>query len=325
MKHLPIITTSEIQCFQRCQRLHEYKYVLGYRSPEKPQALGFGTVVHAGLEGWWATGGRHDQASRMMGLAHQESGLGKYDWIRADVMLTGYHHRWLDEPITVLGVEQEFCVPIRHPMGAVHAIKLAGKWDAICLIDERVYFPEHKTKSEKIDTDGYFAALRGNLQVSNYLIAATELGYEPGGALYDVLVKPPEAKLATPEENRRYTKAGALYANQRAEDEDPEAYRERLVALISAAPDDYYQRATVLRLEHELTAARLDLWHLAEAIGAHRQHSPRNPEACRGFGRVCEFFEVCFGGANLESSGFVKLENPHQELSHAIGQSTAAE
>jgi hypothetical protein len=320
VKRLPVITTSEIQCFQRCARLHEYKYVLGYRAPEKAHALEFGTLVHAGLEKWWATAGDLGTTKTALEAAHRESALNAHDLIRADVMLSGYHIRWSDEPITVLGVEQEFCVPIRHPSGAVHTIKLAGKWDAICLIDGRVYFPEHKTKSEKVETDAYFAALRGNLQVSNYLIAATEMGHEPGGALYDVLVKPPEPKLATPEENRRYTKTGALYANQRAEDEAPDAYRERLVALVSAAPDDYYQRATVLRLEHELDAARLDLWYLAEAISRDRLHSPRNPDACRAFGRVCEFAEQCWGGADLESSGFVKLDNPHQELSNATSQ-----
>ncbi len=317
MKRLPIITTSEIQCFQRCQRLHEYKYILGYRAPEKPHALEFGSLTHTGLEAWWATAGDYNETFAALKSAHEKSALSVHDLIRADVMLTGYHARWIDEPITVLSVEQEFCIPIRHPSGAVHAVKLAGKWDAVCLIENRVFFPEHKTKSEKIETDAYFAALRGNLQVSNYLIAATELGHNPGGALYDVLVKPPEPKLATPIEARRYTKAGALYANQRAEDETPEAYRERLIALVSAAPNDYYQRATVLRLEHELAAARLDLWHMADALSVERAYSPRNPDACRAFGRVCEFFEVCFGGADLESSGFVKLENPHQELSDA--------
>lgn len=324
MRKLPIITTSEIQCFQRCQRLHEYKYILGYRAPEKAHALEFGSLVHTGLEKWWATAGDDNETFGALKSAHEKSALSVLDLVRADVMLTGYHARWIDEPITVLGVEQEFCVPVRHPSGAVHTIKLAGKWDAICTIDGRVFFPEHKTKSEKVETEGYFAALRGNLQVSNYLIAATELGHEPGGALYDVLVKPPEPKLATPIENRKYTKEGNLYAKQRAEDESPEEYRARLVALVSAAPEDFYQRATVLRLEHELEAARLDLWHMAEALSAERQYSPRNPDACRGFGRTCEFFEVCFGGADLESSGFVKLDNPHQELSNGIGNTEAA-
>jgi hypothetical protein len=301
--------------------MHHYKYVLGYRPLERPHALDFGTLVHVGLETWWATAGDIALAGAALAAKHSEGQLDEYDLIRADVMLAGYHARWLDEPITVLGVEQEFSVPIRHPAGGTHQLRLAGKWDAICEVDGRVYFPEHKTKSEKVDSSQYFALLRGNLQVSNYLLAALESGHAPGGALYDVLVKLPEALRATPAEDRKYRKDGGLYARQRETDEDPNSYRDRLTDLVCASPDDYYQRAVVKRLEHELDDARLDLWHLADAVLRTGPYAPRNPEACRGFGRLCEYFEVCFGGASLEDSTMYEhVDNPHQELSHATSQ-----
>lgn len=317
-RHLPIITTSEAKAFQRCQRLHFYRYILGFRSVERAHPLDFGSLTHAGLEAWWITAGDMDRVSEAMRVYHAKSQLDSLDLIRADAMLCGYHARWIDEPITVLAVEHEFRVPIRHPDGRVHHMDLVGKFDALCSIDGLAYIPEHKTKSEKVAAEGYFEQLRADMQVSNYLIAAVELGWSPGGALYDVLVKPSEPKRATPEENRKYTKDGRLYAKQRDRDETQDEYRERLFADISATPEDYYQRATVVRLDAELDSARLDLWELADAVFAapSRAHHPRSPDACRAFGRVCSYWGACWGGERLEDSAkFVKLNNPYEEIS----------
>jgi hypothetical protein len=323
MRRLPVITTSQVKCFQRCQRLHWFQYDLGYRAIERAHALDFGTLVHVGLETWWATAGDLSQALSSMLHAHGATeSLGQYDAARAGVMLEGYHARWAEEPITVLSVEHEFRVPIRWD-GREHHVDLVGKFDAICEIDGRVYIPEHKSKSEKVDAVAYFEALRSDMQVSNYLIAAAELGHAPGGALYDVLVKPGEAKLATPVENRKYTKEGKLYARQRDADENVDEYRARLFEDIAERPEDFYQRATVVRFDHEIEAARADLWHLADAIWASysRSFHPRSPGACRDYSRPCDFAPVCWEGASLEdSTRYRKLNNPHEELSHATSQ-----
>lgn len=323
IRRLPVITTSQVKCFQRCQRLHELKYILGYKPIQRAHALDFGTLVHKGLETWWATAGQLALASAAMAAEHAGSEtLSGYDLIRADVMLAGYHARWIDESITVLSVEHEFRVPIWHD-GREHHVELVGKFDALCEIDGRAYVPEHKTRSDKVDSTSYFEALRSDMQVSNYLIAAEALGYEPGGALYDVLVKPGEPKLATPEESRKYTKAGVLYAKQRDRDEEPEEYRARLLEDIAEHPEEYYQRATVVRFDTELDAARADLWALADAIWASysRAFHPRSPGACRDFARPCEFAPVCWEGASLkDSEKYEQLENPHQEISHAISK-----
>jgi PD-(D/E)XK nuclease superfamily len=319
-RHLPIVTTSELKTFQRCQRMHHIRYTLGYKAIERAYALDFGTVVHVGLETWWATAGDIASVGAALAMAHSKSQLAPLDLVRADVMLCGYHARWIDEPITVLGVEHEFRVPIRHPDGRMHHIDLVGKFDALCTIDGRAYIPEHKTKSEKVDSESYFEQLRADMQVSNYLIAATELGHEPGGALYDVLVKPDEPKFATPEENRKYTKEGKLYARQRDRDESPEEYRERLTADIFSRPTEFYQRATVVRLDAELDSAREDLWDLAGAVysAPSRSYHPRSPDACRSFGRACDYWGVCWGAGDLEdSTKYVKLSNPYEELSDA--------
>lgn len=678
-RHLPMVTTSEVKTFQQCQRKHHIRYTLGYKPVERPHALDFGTLVHSGLEAWWATAGEMNTVSRALMRAHAESKLTPVDLVRADVMMCGYHARWIDEPITVLGVEHEFRVPIHHPDGREHHMDLVGKFDALCTIDGRAYIPEHKclagssrvfnhntgtfqtmenmaregiaprvtaltesgdlvvaqatcpvplvaretvrvttasgrmlvasdnhpfwattgwvkagelraddwvaapktmpsmhpgtelsdeairllgymigdgsvsnmsfcktdpvvlqdvircaavvgenvavrryadggapqiyfskvgpvahllktagvsgkaadkrapqiplsdrqcgqllgalwstdgcvdvgdgtkpraiytsvserlcldilellqrlgivaslnrtsvpyqgtrrpvftvkvvsrqskrafarlvlagiipllrssvpiekfeasistsnrgsdsslqprldtsiwwdrvvsvdrgepetlydmevpgphtfvaeglithnTKSEKVDSESYFEQLRADMQVSNYLIAATELGHDPGGALYDVLVKPDEPKLATLEESRKYTKEGKLYARQRDRNESADEYRERITTDILSRPTEFYQRATVVRLDAELDGAREDLWELADAVYAapSRSYHPRSPDACRSFGRACEYWAICWGSVALEDSEkYVKLSNPYEEISEA--------
>lgn len=50
---LPLITTSELRTFRRCNREHHLAYRLGYRPTEQASALRFGTLIHKGLEAWW--------------------------------------------------------------------------------------------------------------------------------------------------------------------------------------------------------------------------------------------------------------------------------
>jgi hypothetical protein len=42
---------------------------------------------------------------------------------------------------------------------------------------------------------------------------------------------------------------------------------------------------------------------------------PRNPDACMRYGRVCEFFAVCSGEAQLtDPTRYERVDNPHPEL-----------
>jgi hypothetical protein len=152
--------------------------------------------------------------------------------------------------------------------------------------------------------------------VSTYYAGAKALGHDVAGVIYDVISKPTLRPLkATPVESRKYTKAGTLYAAQRAEDEVPEQYALRLVEAIAANPDRYYQRGTVVRLDHEETAAALDLSEICRQITAARAFSLRNPDACLRFGRPCDYFNVCCGTASLDDeTRFKRVSNVHQEL-----------
>ena len=55
---------------------------------------------------------------------------------------------------------------------------------------------------------------------------------------------------------------------------------------------------------------------MRDGIAANRH--PRNPDACVRYGRTCEFFDVCTGGASLDdTTRFVRVENVHVELTDA--------
>lgn len=98
-----------------------------------------------------------------------------------------------------------------------------------------------------------------------------------------------------------------MYARQRLTDEDPEDFRKRLLDAITSDPGKFYGRAEIVRLGSELEDSVLDVWQVGELISEARERSrwPRNPDACFGFGRACDFFGVCARGESLESGLFV--------------------
>ena len=318
-----VITNSECKNFRTCERLHYYKYIRGYRPRAKPQPLLFGSAFHNALEAWWKTAGDLGAALEAIGDT-----LTKYDQVKAQELMRGYHWRWVDEEFTGLGVEEEFRKTIVHPhTGAELDTPLGGKVDAIARVGDRVMLPEHKTSGEDITPGSlYWRALLGDTQITGYIYGVEALGYKPEGVLYDVIwkgtVKP---KLATPTEKLKYKKNGELYATCRLDDEDPEDYRERLQEDIGEKPDRYYRREELIRLPHEMEEARLDLWETASRIERRRlavlqdppPHIPRTSESCRNYGRLCDFHGVCYEGESLDSTRFEKIDRIHHELGPA--------
>jgi hypothetical protein len=232
-----------------------------------------------------------------------------YERARAEAMIVGYHHRWGASPLSTIGVEQPFRAPLRNPdTGRVsRRWVVGGKLDGVVGDEQaRVFLMEHKSSSEDISPGSdYWVRLRLDSQAPTYLAGARALGLRPLGIVYDLLRKPTlEPRRATPAESRRYTKNGTLDARQRETDEDPEEYRDRIIAAIAEAPEKYYQRAEVVRTEAEEVEAARDLWEHAHAISEARRtgRHPRNPGACLSWGRSCEFVACCSGAESPETS-----------------------
>jgi hypothetical protein len=141
----------------------------------------------------------------------------------------------------------------------------------------------HNSSSEDISVGSAYwqkVALTDR-QVSLYLMAAEQKGWGQTEILYDVLFKP----------RLRLSK-----------NESPEAFEHRVLRDIAEAPERYYQRGTIVRLEHEHVAHRKDLRgivHLMEAARAMGPDVPRNVDSCFKYGAPCEFIAVCGGGADI--------------------------
>jgi len=251
-----------------------------------------------------------------------QNGTDPYTLARAEVMLRGYDARWSSDRHEVLAVEAQFEAPLVNPdtMAASRTWVLGGKLDVL-VRDElgRNLIVEHKTTSgDASPGSDYIKRLRLDGQISTYYRGAEALGHPVDGCLYDVLVKPALRPLkATPEESRKYTKDGRLYANQRDVDETPEEFRARLIDAIAEDPNRYFLRAEVVRLEAEMTEAMADTWGIGRSLRENELAGrfPRNPDACVRYGRTCEFFPVCTGEASLTDPALYELKKVlHPEL-----------
>lgn len=303
-----LLTASRLREARRCPRLHQLKYVQGYRAKKTAHALRFGTLVHKGLEAWWEAR-RINMEIAALDLAMNAMGgeADPFDLVRAQELMRGYHLRWIDEPLEVLAVEAQFETDLIHPTThEAHPFwRLSGKLDAVVRDSNGlVRTMEHKTSGDDISPGApYWAKLRLNSQISIYDTGAKSLGHDIVGCVYDVLGKP---KLKPYQVNSKRAKA-----------ETPEEFRLRLREDIASEPSAYFQRAEVVRLESEIEAAALDTWAWAERllIMDRMGNAPRNDAACFDWGRACDFFSVCCSETSLDSDDYTQDDNVHPELS----------
>lgn len=307
------------------------QYGLGYRPVASDDNLAFGSLIHLGLEAWWKS--QPDQRLLAATLALEGVESDPIALTRARVLIAGYHFRWEREPYEAVtlpdgspAVEVQFEAPLINPDtgAASRTWTLAGKLDVLArnVNDGAVYVIEHKTSSADISPGSrYWERLCMDSQLSIYFDGATALGFPPKAVIYDVVAKPGMRPLkATPEESRKYTKDGRLYANQRAEDEPLEEYHARLSEYVAMHPDEVFRRGEVVRLERELDEARYDVWAQAKRIREDdvAKRWPRNPDACSRYGGMCGFFAVCSGAGSLEDqSMYRRIETVHPELAEA--------
>lgn len=318
---LPILSASRLKDARSCQRLHHYRYGLGYRPAEDATTLRFGTLVHLGLEAWWSDPNpNHALDSALAAMAGEAD---PFERARAEVMLIGYDARWSEErsQYEVLAVEARFEAPLRNPETGrpSQTWQLGGKLDVLVreVATGRKLVVEHKTTSEDASAGSdYIRRLRMDGQVSVYYAGAEALGHPVDACLYDILRKPRQAPKKKAAEVK-LKKDGTPYAGQQLADEAPEEFRARLAEAVAEKPAEFFVRCEVVRLEGEVAEAIYDVWQLGQQLRESERLSryPRNPGACLSYGRTCAFFGVCTGEASLENPTlFKKLDTPHPEL-----------
>jgi hypothetical protein len=311
-----ILTVSSAKTYQACQHMYNLRYELGLipRSDDAG-ARRFGALWHHGLEALFKN---WDLNQALEIIEELDGDVDPFDAVKLGVLLGGYFARWGDSSLEVMGVEQEFLIPLVNPdTGSASRLwSQAGKKDAIVRKpDGSMWVMEHKTTSEDITIgSAYWQRLQMDTQCSVYLAAEKAAGHDVAGIIYDVVRKPTIRPCrATPEDVRKYKKDGTLYASQREHDETPDEYRSRLVEDVAANPGDYFARGEVVRLESEQQEAAWDSWQVAKSIRESqlRDRWPRNPDSCVRYGRFCDYWPLCTHAATIDDYA---RERAHSEL-----------
>lgn len=289
-----LLTHSRAMCAAKCLRMHQLRYELLLEAETQRESLRIGVLYHGALER--STNGADDQ--------------GVADWVRASafnafeaelVLRMWMAHRWYyqGDGFEVVENEQVFEVPIRNPESgrATPNWKNAGKRDRVLrLRDARLALQEYKTTTDDISPGSdYWLRLRLDQQVSRYVLAAREAGHDIRTVVYDVTRRPQLRPLkATPIEDRKFTKAGTLYANQRLLDETPSEYGDRVQAAIVEAPEKHFQRHEIARTDDDIREFEQELWDTQKLLSDCRRHDRwyRNANACTMPWR-CDYLSIC--------------------------------
>ena len=314
------LSITGIRRYWGCPERYRIADVERVRPVQRDRKLRLGSLVHQGRDQIWQ--GQHPE------IEHDDPFLLE----AARAILDCYLARW-GFPSGQVRTEVSFAVPLRSPLtGAA-----SPYWEFVGTIDDLftgdigsivpgftghgVSVGEFKTTTDDIGPGSpYIERLRLDSQVSAYWAGARSLGFEPGWCIYDIVRKPQLQPLKKTENIRmtkeRRNKAGVVThpsrpcANQRLVDETPIEFGDRIRATIAKNPDKYLRRVVVVRLERDHEAAAWDLWNTAAQIRISRRTGRwhRNTVNCKQWGRMCEYFPVCTGAADLNSTMYRRLE-----------------
>ena len=343
-----LLTASLLATFRRCRRQHFYRNELRLVRDRDEAPRRIGSAFHLGLElknkGLLPEDECIEQA--VAGYATCPEWMDPTEWaVEAEtvrVLLAGHFWRYGGDELAVVACETTWQCPLRHPTtGRRHrTFDLAGKDDLIArLPDTRLAVVEYKTAGEDIGPDAaYWLRLRGDPQISQYVVGARANGHDVATVWYDVTRKPTiRPKKLTQAESDEFLRTGAYFAaaftveagtdtntadpadggpwvkvdGERVEievgakgrvsvRETPEMYGARLLDDIGQRPDYYYQRREVPRLDADLDEFRLEVWQQAESL----KNTRRRGLWYRNVGRLtcdyCDYSGLCLQSVKVD-------------------------
>lgn len=291
-----LLSHSRSDSFKRCRKRHWFEYEIGLRPTTDSRALRMGSAYHDGLDRLKTGGGM--EAAATAARSHYEAmppEYDAYDWeIERETvaaMLSGYQWRWNGVGLQVQATEQSFRLPLVNPAtGASSKLwELAGKIDGIVTMDDgRLAVLEHKLISDDLAQDSdWWRRLQMDPQVSIYVYAARQLGYDVATVLYDVARKPTikpspvplldnlGAKIVLDSRGERVKTAKGDWRQTGSEKDGyvlqtrpctPEEWSQKLVDDIGRRPEFYYARVEVPRLDQEIEECQAELWDIQLTI-----------------------------------------------------------
>lgn len=347
MKVLDVMTTSRARCAHTCLRKHYFQYELGLRPATAAKPLRMGSAIHEMLDSIKCGCPLNDALATGAQKLVSEYGSENYAvMLEAETVLRmvhGWAWRWQNDGLKVLHSEHTYHLPLPHPTTGrcLNRWRTAGQIDGIVQREDgSVWLLEHKTCGEDISPDAvYWDKLHIDLQLSNYYMAAKKLGHDVQGVIFDVLRKPdirPKQvplrdadglKVVLDQDGNRVMKAdgkprqsGDVEKGWSVETvlESIEDWGARFTADIYERPDHYFARRDVVRFDHEIHEARVDMYQTAKVVTQCRKADmwPRNDYACTARGR-CPYLSFCSGYEPLDQDvpdGFEIVSDVHPEL-----------
>jgi len=347
MGTIQTITNSRATAFKTCRRRHWYSYEMALRPEVDAKALRMGTAFHYALDAL-KQNGSEDQARADINLSYAncpdyvDQLAWDYELYTILSLFNGYVWRW-PAPWKSAASEQSFYLPIRNPQTSSRSLifQLGGKIDGIVeLEDGRLAVLEHKTTSEDLAPDSdYWRRLQIDQQISIYVLAARELGYDVSTVLYDVIRKPtikptavpvldaeglkivlaPDGSRVSVHNGRpRQTADKARGFVLQTREMSAVEWGEKLVADIGERPEFYYARMEIARLDSEIEEVRQELWDLQKSLRDAQLHMRHYRTVSRDTCPFCPYWRICSAKIDLDPSappeGFHYVSDLHEEL-----------
>ncbi|MBE3071301.1 MAG: PD-(D/E)XK nuclease family protein [Planctomycetes bacterium] len=324
-----VLTYSALNTFRNCPRKYCLRFVEHLRRPERPEALGFGSLVHEALEQWHRLPADGQPLLAVLDLIDSKypnraaDPREKAAWHLARAMLTEYAARYACEEFEVLEVEKTFEGEIRNPDTGRQSqtFMMAGKVDGIVRAGQELYLLEHKTASSL--TGDYLDRLWTDTQIALYSFYLRELGYPVVGVIYNILLKARLQQRAGETETEFEARRAALAAKnksgkssaQRQEPETDEEFQGRLADWY-ARPEAFHRERIYLS-EDRLAMLQEEVWEVTQQyLDANRRGRwLMNTSNCFSYQRPCEYLPYCQSGFSpLVRDNLFEVAPPHEEL-----------
>lgn len=335
-----VLTYSALNTFRNCPRKYYLRYIECLRRPERPEALAFGSVIHAALEQWYRLVDDPNRLLKVLDAIDAQFPQRQHDaeernrWHLARAMFEGYVAHYPTEPFEIVEVEKEFTADIRNPESGrtSQTFNIAGKADAIVRQDGELYLLEHKTASA-ISGD-YLDRLWTDTQIALYCHYLREIGFPIVGVIYNVLLKTRlkqrEGETLKAYEARRAelaarNKSGRSTAQRQLPETDAE-FRARLSEWY--ARTEAFHRERIYLSDDRMALLTEEVWEVTQQyLDAKRRGKwLLNTSQCFSYQRACEYLPYCQSGFNPNvRDNLYETAPPHEELTDLTVGATDAD
>lgn len=273
---------SSMQEFLGCEQKYKYRYEDKLTSNVSSDALDFGSIVHALVEGFFS-----DTNTLIDIIPEMKARRGDSNAFEIDMLLEKAHkyfdvwrEHYREEHATWNMLETEGEWKFNTSFG----LTLAGKRDGYVEINGEHFLYELKTATFDGRQD-YLQLLTHNHQIFNNVLALQAQGKPVSGIVYDIIYKP---------RNKDDAKAIA---------DDPAKYLQRVVFdLPSTEVLEGHKKELKIIHERMENARQCGTWL-------------KSPGNCKSYNKVCPFFAVCAHQATPDSVKMTVRDKKLPELS----------